>query len=152
VSTLEERESRLRAVVETYRHIPFAWCSHDCVLFAARCVDAQLGTRFEFNIQRDYRYEGPISALRLVAEAGGWEEIIGRYLGPPSAAEGLRFGDVVLGCAAPPFERTTLLGICDEELFMAPDSNGISWSPMSQALKGWKLSDIAERQRRLLDV
>lgn len=147
-----DRENRLRAVVERYRHTPFAWNAHDCVLFAARCVDAQLGTRFEFNIPRDYRYDGPISALRAVAEAGGWEKIIARYLGPAAKASELEFGDVVLGHGPPPFERTTLVGICDEELFMAPDSDGLAWLPMSDALMGWKLSAIAARQRELLNV
>lgn len=152
MSTPEEREIRLRAVVDTYRNVPFAWTVHDCVLFAARCVDAQLGTRFEFNIPRDYKYDGALSALRIVMQAGGWENLIARYLGPPVAAKDLEFGDVVLGHSLPPFDRTTMIGVCDEELFMAPDTEGLVWLPMSYALAGWKLADIAKRQRELLDV
>lgn len=152
MSTMEEREGRLRAVVETYRHVPFAWNVHDCVLFLARCVDAQLGTRFEFNIPRDYKYDGPISALRVVKEAGGWEPIISRYLGPPVPVQALEFGDAVLGHGPEPFERTSMLGVCDEELFIAPDSLGLAWLPMSHALMGWKIADIAKRQRELLNV
>lgn len=148
----DEREGRLRAVVETYRHERFMWTVHDCVLFAARCVDAQLGTRFEYNIPRDYKYDGAISALRIVVQAGGWEKLIGRYLGPSVSPSELTFGDVVLGHPQAPFERTTLVGICDEELFMAPDSEGLVWLPMANALMGWKLSDIAQRQRELLNV
>lgn len=152
MSTPDEREARLRGVVETYRNIPFAWTVHDCVLFAARCVDAQIGTRFEYNIPRDYKYDGPVSALRIVIGAGGWEKLIERYLGPSVAPDRLEFGDVVLGHSHPPFERTTLLGICDEELFMAPDTDGLCWLPMAHALMGWKISDIAQRQRELLNV
>lgn len=152
MSTHDEREGRLRAVVETYRNIPFGWTANDCVLFAARCVDAQIGTRFEYNILRDYKYDGPISALRVVVQAGGWEKLIGRYMGASVSAAELEFGDVVLGHPRPPFERTTLVGVCDEELFMAPDSDGLSWLPMSNALMGWKISDIALRQRELLNV
>lgn len=152
MSTREEREARLRAVVEAYRKTPFAWNAHDCVLFAARCVDAQLGTRFEGNIRRDYRYEGAVSALRVVAEAGGWEKIIGRYLGPSVAPEKIEFGDVVLGHGPPPFDRSTMIGVCDEELFMAPDNEGLAWLPMSYAIMGWKLSDIARHQREMLNV
>jgi hypothetical protein len=152
MSTPAEREARLRGVVETYRYIPFTWNVHDCVLFAARCVDAQIGTRFEYNIQRDYKYEGPISAVRIVKEAGGWEKLIERYLGPPVQVDRLEFGDVVLGHSYPPLEDTTMLGICDEELFMAPDIEGLSWLPMSNALAGWKISEIAQRQRELLNV
>jgi len=152
VSTLAERESRLRAVVDTYRHIPFSWAEHDCVLFAARCVDAQIGTRFEYNIPRDYRYDGPVSALRIVIGAGGWEKLIERYLGSSVPSNQLEFGDVVLGHSYPPLENTTLLGICDEELFMAPDIDGISWLPMENALMGWKISNIAKHQRELINV
>lgn len=152
MSTADEREARLRGVVETYRNIPFTWTVHDCVLFAARCVDAQIGTRFEYNIQRDYKYVGATSALRIVIEAGGWENLVRRYLGPSVPAEQLEFGDVVLGHSVPPFERTTLVGICDEELFIAPDTNGLSWLPMSNAIVGWRIADIARHQRELLNV
>lgn len=147
-----EREDRLRAVVENYRNIPFQWSVHDCALFAARCVDAQLGTRFEQNIQRDYNYSNAITSLRIVVEAGGWEKIVGRYFGPSVTPEKLGFGDVVLGHSTPPFERTTLLGICDEEMFMVPDTNGLYWVPMSHAIMGWKIPEIAKRQRELLNA
>jgi hypothetical protein len=147
-----EREDRLRAVVENYRNTPFEWTVHDCVLFAARCVDAQIGTRFEHHIRRDYTYTNAISALRVVIEAGGWEKIIGRYLGPSVTPSQIEFGDVVLGHSTVPFERTTLVGICDEEMFMVPDTNGLYWLPMSHALMGWKIADIAKRQRELLNV
>ena len=90
--------------------------------------------------------------MRIVKEAGGWESLIGRYFGQSVPAEQLEFGDVVLGHPQPPFERTTLLGICDEELFMAPDSEGLAWLPMANALRGWKIADIAKRQRELLNV
>lgn len=152
MSTEAEREARLRVVVETYRHTPFAWTFHDCVLFGARCLDAQLGTRFEFNIQRDFRYDGPISALRHVIGAGGWEKLISRYLGPSVPASEVGFGGLVVGKDLPPFERTTLIGVCDEELFMAPGSEGLIWVPMENALMGWSLSGIARHQREMLNV
>lgn len=140
--TPDQREARLAPVIEAYRKTPFAWAIHDCVLFASRCVDAQLGTRFESNIARDYHYETPIAALRIVKEAGGWEPIIGRYLGPSVPVSELEFGDVVLARAPEPFERTSLLGICDEELIIVPGSQHLEWHPMTQALLGWKLSRV----------
>lgn len=136
------RFARLAPVIEAYRKVPFLWTVHDCVLFAARCVDAQLDTRIETFIQRDYRYEGPISALRIVKNAGGWEPLVSRYLGPSVGAEELEFGDVVLGHPEAPFERTSLLGICDEELFIAPGTFDLEWLPMTNALRGWKLERI----------
>jgi hypothetical protein len=138
----DERHTRLAPVIEGYRKTPFAWQVHDCVLFAARCVDAQIGTRLEFNIQRDYKYNGPVAALRIVTEAGGWEPIISRYLGPSVKPSELEFGDVVLGHAKPPFERTSLLGICDEDLIIVPGSERLEWLPMSNAMMGWKLENV----------
>ena len=140
--TPDQREARLAPVIEAYRKMPFMWAVHDCALFAARCVDAQLGTRFESNIVRDCLYETPIAALRIVKEAGGWEQIIGRYLGPSVSPDQLELGDVVLAHAPPPFERTSLLGICDEELIIVPGSERLEWHPIAQALRGWKLSNI----------
>jgi len=150
--TPEERQARLSPIVERYRHTPFVWSVHDCVLFAARCVDAQLGTRFEFNILRDYDYHEPVTAVRIVKQAGGWEPLITRYLGPSSNPTELSFGDVVLGHSMPPFERTSLIGICDEELFMAPDQHGLAWVSMENALMGWTLTGIARQQQKLLEV
>lgn len=147
MSTAGDRESRLRLVVENHQKMPFAWAIHDCVLFAARCIDAQLGTQFEVDIQRDFSYDGPIAAIRIIAQAGGWEPLISRYLGPSVPAHALEFGDVLLGHAPEPYEHTTLVGVCDEELFMAPDFRGLTWLPMTNALMGWKLRDIANRQR-----
>jgi hypothetical protein len=136
------RYARLSPIIETYRRLPFAWSIHDCVLFAARCVDAQLATQFETFVQRDFKYEGPVSALRIVKDAGGWEPLISRYLGPSVGPEQLTFGDVVLGHNEPPRERTTLMGICDEELFIAPGAFELEWLPMTNAIRGWKLDRI----------
>lgn len=140
--TPDQRQLLLAPVIDGYRKTPFAWALHDCALFAARCVDAQLHTRFEWNILRDYHYESAISAVRIVKEAGGWEPIITRYMGPSVPAESLGFGDVVLAHGPEPFERTSLLGICDEELIMVPGFAGLEWQPMSYALLGWKLENV----------
>lgn len=136
------RYARLSPIIETYRRIPFLWSVHDCVLFVARSIDAQLDTKFETFIQRDFKYEGPVSALRILKSAGGWEPLISRYLGPSVGPEELEFGDPVLGKNVPPFERTQLLGICDEEVFMAPGTFELEWLPMKNAIRGWKLDRI----------
>lgn len=141
----DDRQALLAPVIEGYRQVPFVWKLHDCVLLAARCVDAQIGTRLEWNIQRDYHYTGAIAALRIVIEAGGWEPLISRYLGSSVPPAEIEFGDVVLGHANPPFERSSLLGICDEELFIAPGSMRLEWLPMSNAIMGWKLENIPRR-------
>lgn len=139
------RQKKLSPIIEGYRNVPFMWAAHDCVLFAARCVDAQIGTFFENLIQRDYRYTSAIQALKVVKEAGGWDPLVSSLLGPSVPPEQLEFGDVVLGRAPVPFERTSLLGICDEELFIAPGTLHLEWLPMRDAILGWKLENIPLR-------
>lgn len=127
-------------VVELYRHRAFAWGLADCKTFAATFVDAYTGSEFLAKLERELPpYTAPLAAIRIVQAAGGWEQIISKYLGEPVPLEQAEFGDVVLGCGKAPFERTKVLGICDEELFMAPGAMGLVWLPMStNALKVWK--------------
>lgn len=138
---LEDRETRLRVVVERYRHAPFEWGEHDCVLFAARCLDAQRGdTLLEDRLRHEYRYRTALDAVRLVRAAGGWEPLICEFMGESVAVESLVLGDLVLGHGARGGRRdetVTALGVCDEELFMAPGERGLAWLPMSYALRGW---------------
>jgi hypothetical protein len=131
-------EEAAATVVERYRHALFDWGRIDCKTFAASFVDARCGTHWLAQLQADLPYDDALSAMRLIKAAGGWEAIVTRYLGPPVPINDVEFGDVVLGRANPPLERTVALGICDEECFMAPGNQGLVWFPMSNALRGWK--------------
>lgn len=124
-------------VVERYRNASFEWGHVDCFRFAASFVDARCGTNWLWTLQSELIYSDAVSALRVIAQAGGWEAIVTRYLGPPIPLNEVQFGDVVLGRANPPLERTVALGICDEEYFMAPGALGLVWFPMSNATRGW---------------
>jgi hypothetical protein len=84
-------------------------------------------------------YHDALSAVRVVKAAGGWEHIVTQFLGPPVPISEAEFGDVILGHANPPLERTVALGICDEEYFMAPGNLGLVWLPMRpNAQRCWK--------------
>lgn len=132
-------EEAAARVVEEFRHRPFAWGSSDCKTFAARFVDARTGSDFLRKLEEALPpYMTPLQAIHIVKAAGGWEPLITSYLGEPVPLEQAEFGDVVLTAGAPPFERSRLLGICDEELVMAPAALGLVWLPMSCALKVWK--------------
>lgn len=127
------------AVVERFRSRPFEWAAADCKSFACAFVDAWAGTDFGARLEQDLpRYLTAIEAIRIIHGAGGWVKIISKYLGDPVDPRSAEFGDVVLGRGAPPFEASQLLGICDEELFMAPGALGLTWLPMSNALQVWK--------------
>lgn len=139
---MDDREKRLRVVVEQYRHVPFQWGVNDCALFSARCWDAQLGTSFESKIL-SLGYDSAISAIRVIQKHGGWEKILADFLlRPPVLKCDLKFGDLVLGHGQNPNtlvrdERTIALGICDDDFFMVPCPVGLYWLPMEYALKGW---------------
>ncbi len=126
-------------VVERWRHRKFEYGIFDCWHFCAEFVDARLGTNYLTDVSRALpRYESPIEAVRLVNAAGGWEAIITKFLGPPSPLAEIEFGDVVLGHADPPLERTTVLGICDDDVIMATGSLGLCFFSMKNAIRGWK--------------
>ena len=135
--TADERERRLSPVVERYRFSPFEWGRHDCVLFAARCVDAQCGSRFEQRIRSEFRYTTAMEALRLIKQSGGFESVVTQFLGPMVPPGELELGDVVLGRGPGQFADCVALGICDEESFMVPDHQGLAWLSMNLARGGW---------------
>lgn len=127
------------AVVEEFRHRRFEWAKADCKSFACAFVDALTGSDFSARLARDLPpYATAVEAINALKVAGGWEVIITKYLGEPVDLNLAAFGDVVLGHGNPPFERSRMLGVCDEELFMAPGALGLEWLPMSNALKVWK--------------
>lgn len=71
----------------------FAYGSHDCCTFVARCVDAMTGSDLLADLQT--RYTDKTSALRFIAEAGGFTEAVSSFLGQPEHGWPRR-GDVVL--------------------------------------------------------
>lgn len=50
-----DRLSRLNEYLESVRHKPFAWGTHDCMTFANDCVRAQRGTGFADDWLGSYR-------------------------------------------------------------------------------------------------
>lgn len=136
---MSANEQAARRVVEKFRNSRFEWANVDCRIFAAAFVDARCGTNWQATLDRELpRYHDDRSAIEVVKAAGGWEQIVTQFLGPPVPVGQAEFGDVVLGRANPPLERTVALGICDEELFMAPGPRGLVWLPMANAIACWK--------------
>jgi len=134
-----EREQRLAAVIDRYRYWPFTWGEHDCVLFAARCIDAQCDSTFELRLRREFDYHNGISAYRAIKAGGGFERLLSRYLGPAMPPTQAEVGDVVLAQGtAGRFDNQQIIGICDEEKFIAPDELCLSWVPMKFATHVWK--------------
>ena len=140
-------EAAAARVVAKYRHAPFDWGTTDCLHFIAEFLDARLDTSYLHRVSMELPfYQDARSAIAVVASFGvganpidAWEAAVTHFLGAPCPIGEVEFGDVVLGRASPPQERTVALGICDEEMFMAPGNQGLVWMPMRpNAVRGWK--------------
>lgn len=140
-------EEAAALVVERYRHAKFEWGLIDCLHFASDFVDARLGTDYLHRIEAALPpYHSAIEAIRMMhalAPPGAepleaWDRLVTGFVGPSAPVSEAAFGDVVLGHDDPPQERCLILGICDEEKFMAPSAHGLVWLNMSNALRVWK--------------
>lgn len=58
---------------------PFAWGEHDCILFAAKCIERLTGE----NLYHSYLiYDNEAGAHGVVSSNGGLSEIVKKHLGP----------------------------------------------------------------------
>lgn len=109
-------QTRLAEVVEAARAEPFAWGTHDCARFAARCVQAVSGRTPPLPLWTCER-----SAARALRAGGGLAALAGRVLGPEVAPALAQAGDVVLFDEA----GREALAVCDGVRFLAPGNEGL---------------------------
>lgn len=129
---IREWQSALAEVVALRMAAPFEWGVNDCCLFAADCVLAMTGHDPAADARGSYSDER--GAARVLKKLGGLAEIAAQRVGdeiPPAMA---RVGDVVLG----KIDRECL-GICGGETWHAPSASGLVASPMSTALRAWRV-------------
>ena len=113
---------------------PFDWQSNHCALFAARCVDVQLGTTFEAKVRetfpvtnvRDYLHHVRVKPL---------EALVTEWLGPPISAAYLQKGDVVLMVR----KRHEALAVQDAHQILLNGPRGVRAAPARYAVKGWRV-------------
>jgi hypothetical protein len=79
---------RFEAFIRECRHVPFAWGSNDCALFAADAVQAITGEHLCPELRG---HRGARQALRTLERAGGVRGIADRALGTPI---GVRFAGI----------------------------------------------------------
>lgn len=129
---------QLEPLLKRYRSEPFEWGVNDCVLFTARCIDAQLGGYSYLNLVSElYRYMTFRQAYRMMINLGGLEAATSHHLGEPTNWARLENGDVVLGRAMD--RDVQLLGVLYNQGFLTTGPLGIVTMSMDYALKGWKL-------------
>jgi hypothetical protein len=125
-------QERFAAFAQARESMPFVWGSNDCCTFAAAAVEALTGANPMDQVER---YDGPLSAMRLVEEGGGLHALATRLLGqavPPLMAA---VGDVVLLTN----EERELLGICNGTSAIAPGRDGLVVLDMTAAFAAWKI-------------
>jgi hypothetical protein len=97
---------RLAEAVEAARARPFAWGSHDCLLFAADVVRAMTGK--DLAAHGRGQYDSDVSALRLIHNYGGMVPLVSKSLGDPVPVLRAHRGDVVMYRS----ELGPSLGVC----------------------------------------
>lgn len=127
----EDWTDRMFAAFEAHADSDFEYGASDCVLFAARVVDAMCDTDYESRVSALYSDER--SAIRALRDLGGLEGAVRSMLGEPTALAYLQRGDVVL------IENSgrDVLGIWDGQAIVAPGLHGLTRAPLSQARLTW---------------
>ena len=120
---------------------PFAWGVHDCCLWAADAVHAQVGIDPAAGLRG--RYASALQARRVIAVAGGsLAGIAAAALGEPLRSPMLACaGDVglTLGPAATDDADRATLAVCLGSWWAAPGAHGLALLPMSPAIAAWKV-------------
>jgi hypothetical protein len=128
-------EQRLFQYTASIIDKPFEWGTHDCVIFAASCVEAQTGQ----DLAAEHRgtYEGPTGAARIIREAGC--ESLGDFLAlylPEKPVPFLQRGDVALCEDA---EGNQFTAICQGRTCVGPTPGGLIHVKTSQAIRAYKV-------------
>lgn len=120
---------------------PFAWGVHDCCLWAADAVRAQVGIDPAAALRG--RYATALQARRVILAAGGsLRGIASAALGEPLRSPMLACaGDVglTLGPAATEDEDRAALAVCLGGWWAAPGAQSLALLPMSAALAAWRV-------------
>ncbi len=139
---LDGWEAVLRETVERSRERSFEWGAHDCALFAADCVLAMTGTDLATAFRGKYTTAaGSRRALIRLGE-GSLEATVTAVLGEPIAPALARRGDVVLFRSFPPDvppEGIEALAVCLGEVAASPGPKAMTYVPMSEWLKAWRV-------------
>lgn len=121
------------ALVAERMRTPFCWGQHDCCLWAADAVKAQIGIDHAAEYRGSYFTE--LQAARVLRELGGLEELASRA-GPERPPLTAQTGDIGLV-----FDGSReLLGVCVGAHWLVPGTFGLAALPLSAARRAWSVS------------
>lgn len=117
---------RLAAYLESARHTPFAWGSHDCGTFAGGCVLALTGAN---PLRALGTWRSQLAAARVIQRHGGLPALVAQLLPPRASAAFGQRGDVVCVDLA---GQPTLGVLAGNGLWAAPGPDGLIWRPAAE--------------------
>lgn len=113
---------------------PFAWGSHDCVLFAADCVDACTGVDPAAHVRGTYACAA--SAARVMRAHGGLAALAAAALGPEVPPPFTQPGDVGIVIS----DGRECLAVCIGKGWQVPGEKGLVFFELGQATRVWRIS------------
>lgn len=134
MSRLRDWQSRLSRCIAARLSKRFAWGEHDCVLFAADCIEACTGVDPAAEMRGTY--SDAAGAARLVKNRGGMAAIAAAHCGSEVLPALAQTGDIGLVFN----DGRECLAVCGGSTWHAPSAAGVVALPMQQALRAWRVA------------
>jgi len=130
---------RLDAVVEAARHRPFAWGTHDCITFAAACIQAVTGVCSIAALQPWHDWHEARAVIRYLDGRQRLRMAIGRIMAdhgwPEIAPRQAGRGDLSVAAG----DKGIFAAICLGPVLAAPGEEGLALVPASRAIAAWRI-------------
>lgn len=127
-------QRRLDAVIQAATERPFSWGRHDCITFAAECVEAVTGVDLLQPVRGTWHSQ--LQALRMLSKLGGIPAVLTRHLGaevPPLMA---RPGDVGI-------TESGATVVCCGDLWRGPGACGLEFVHPFEIKQAWRCEGAA---------
>jgi len=134
----EDWLDRLHHAVSIGTLVPFAYGVHDCVLWAAYCIDQMCDTTHVQRIGETFNYHDEDAANAVIMTGGGLAKLISEWLGgqEPISAKRAAPGDVVL---ARNEDGKPIVGIVLGHNIVVPGPTGVIAIPYSAGVLAWRV-------------
>lgn len=123
---------RFEAVIAARMFQPFSYGQHDCIIFAAECVQACTGR----DVWQGASYIGHVDGLRLLRELGGIKALAASRLGEEISPELAAPGDVGLYVDEDPDRPGLAVNVGGT--WLAPHANGLRPLKPGVVLTAWR--------------
>jgi hypothetical protein len=127
--------AQLLARISASQETPFEYGSHDCCMFAAKCVDSMMDSKLTEHLS--LAYQNKLSATRFLASFESLEDAVTAHLGAPLQKTALASrGDVVMFQDGDSFA----IGVCLGADFVAAGVVGVVYHTMHRAMRAWRVT------------